>query len=526
MAGHPLDRAIAELRAELARRPDDAGLYGRLGALYYRRGDLSAAAKRYRRAVELEPGRAVHHNNLGNVLCDLGLVREGVACYERALSLEKAAAGAGRASPAAETNLELARLELRLVYERLEYLERAVKLEVDSPAALNALGCAHLLRGRREEALESFRGALRKDPENERAAVNLAFTHTLSLAGAGDPREALSETEALSERLPHSSRLWLHRGELSEAVGLFDEAAERYLFALRAAPYRLEVYDLLGRLNEAVGPEESWEREALELLAKVEEGVGRQGCGAAEELYIRAFVPTARARLLDEALPPPAKTDASLRGAVAAALSAGGQKPGREGRNSPEFKWAVRAAILRAELREAAGDAAGTEMVLAEAERRFPGVSRVCFERGGAAFRRGAITEALSAFERAALAAPEEAYVHHSLRFAFEGYRRWRTECVRFETAIAADPRDAAAHHHLALAALSVMKNEAALEHFTKAWELDRRLAEAARGRGRALERLGRTKEALVAYREALCAFPDDAATQEALGRLTGRAEL
>jgi len=86
---HPLDRAIAELRGELARTPEDATLLGRLAALYYRRGDLQKAENHYRRALELAPQRPSLHNNLGNVLCDLDRMREGIAEYEYALALEK-----------------------------------------------------------------------------------------------------------------------------------------------------------------------------------------------------------------------------------------------------------------------------------------------------------------------------------------------------------------------------------------------------------------------------------------------------
>src|SRR5947208_15546574 len=65
---HPLDRAINELRGELARNPDDPTVLSRLGALFYRRGDLSEAEKFLRKAIGANPRRSNYHNNLGNVL--------------------------------------------------------------------------------------------------------------------------------------------------------------------------------------------------------------------------------------------------------------------------------------------------------------------------------------------------------------------------------------------------------------------------------------------------------------------------
>ncbi|MCY3023622.1 MAG: tetratricopeptide repeat protein, partial [Planctomycetota bacterium] len=199
---HPLDRAIAELRSELARSPDDPTLLGRAAALFYRRGDLQEAERHYRRAIELAPHRATLHNNLGNVLCDMGRMRDGIAAYEHAIALEKAADPTRGPSPEAIVNLELARIENRLVHERIEYLERAAQLEVSSAEAQNTLGCGYLLRGQREQALEAFRRAAAMDPRNVTAGVNLAFAHTLSLNAPTDVKAALAEIAAAMLRFP------------------------------------------------------------------------------------------------------------------------------------------------------------------------------------------------------------------------------------------------------------------------------------------------------------------------------------
>jgi tetratricopeptide (TPR) repeat protein len=513
-AAHPLDRAIAELRAESARRPDDPSLYGRLGALCYRRGYLEEAATMYRRAVELDPNRPGFQNNLGNVLCDLGRLREGVSCYERALNLEKSADPSGQASPTAEVNLELAKLELRLIHERIEYLERAAALEVSSAGAYNALGCGYLLRGRKAGALGAFREALKHNPREAAAAINIAFTHTLALDDFIEPQTAVAECAALAERFPRSARLWLHQGEILEASGFFDEAAERYLRTIRADPYRLEAYDMLGRLGGVMGLEEEIEEEAEAILARLESGRRGSRAGQSERTYACAFAAAARAKLLREPAPTPES---------AADLSRLAEDADQ---NSADAEWAVRAVLLRSRLLEAAGRTTEAETVLSEAERRFPKDRRFWFEHGRLAFRIGAIEVALGAFEQAALAAPGEAYVHHSLRFAFEGWRRWRTECVRFETAVATNPNDPTAYHHLGLAALSVMRSEEALRLFTRAWELDPKLADAACGRGRALQRLKRIAEAQAAYHDALRVDPQHAAAREALTSLTDGEDL
>ncbi|GMV80732.1 MAG: hypothetical protein AMXMBFR7_19160 [Planctomycetota bacterium] len=487
---HPLDRAIAELRNELARSPNDATLHARLGALHYRRDDLREAERCFRLAVNLQPGRASLHNNLGNVLADLGDLKEGIACYERALAVERAAGG-GEPSTEIATNLELARLEYRVVHERIEYLERAARLDVASAETFNALGGGYLLRGERERALGAFRKAGERDPNNADAALNIAFAHSLELNGPSDLNGALSELEQLAIRFPQLGRLHVHQAELFESAGLLEDAEERYVRAIRAEPRLLEAYDLLGRLRELLGTagtKDATARSARLALERLEQEA--QAAGGASGLVDGVRAELARARF--EQTPP--RAAAALDERLREALRQAGD----------DADIAVPAAVLRAQLLAGDGRPDEAALVLDQACERHPQAARPWFERGTLAFRRGEIALAVDAFERATLAAPQQAVAYQSLRFALEGYRRYRTERVRFESAVKKNPHDAPAHHHLALAAYSVLKDEEALFHFTRALELDPRLTEAACGRARALQRQGHLAEAADAYRMAL----------------------
>ncbi len=506
---HPLDRAIAELRAELARAPEDTAILSRLGALFYRRGDLAEAEKFYRRAIELAPQKASLHNNLGNVLCDMGRMRDGIAAYEHAMELERAAQPDHPPSGEALANLDMARMEYKLVHERIEYLERASQLEVSSAEALNALGSGYLLRGLRQKALDTFRKAAALDPRNAAAGLNVAFAHTLNLDGTSDLQAALSETAETAMRFPQQGRIHIHQGELLENAGLLDEAEERYVRAMQAEPRCLDAYDVLGRLREATGTlrtQDDCAKTVEAILQQLErtarEARLRDGMnGGGEPLYDLAFVQIARARFLRRPLEQPATIDALLREAGHA---------GGEGVSS-------KAALLRAQLLEADGRRDEARVVLDNACAADPRNARLWFERGSLALRSGDVDEALRAIERATLAAPQDAVAHHSLRFALEGYRRYRTERVRFDSRTKANPRDGLAHHHLALAALSVLKDEEALFHFTRALEMDPRLSDAACGRGRALQRLGHLDEAESAYEKALDIDPDNAEAHRSL---------
>jgi len=290
---------------------------------------------------------------------------------------------------------------------------------------------------------------------------------------------------------------------------------------LRADARCLEAYDLLGRLREAAGTavaRDATARAVGSILGRLlsDAQTVRERAGAAAgpaPAYDLAFVEVARARFERRPLRGAAEVDALLREAWNAADPA----------DEAQTRVCVDAAVLRAHLLEADGRKDEAALVLDGACERLPQSGRPWFERGGLALRMGEIALAVEVFERAILARPQEAVPYQSLRFAFEGYRRYRTERVRFEAAMRNNPHDPLAHHHLALAALSVLKDEEALFHFTRALELDPRLAEAACGRARALQRQGHPQEAEAAYRKALAVDPACAEALRALQHFAAR---
>ena len=503
---HPLDRAINELRGELARNPDDPSVLSRLGALFYRRGDLVEAERFLRKAIGANPRRSNYHNNLGNVLCDMGRMKDGIEEYEAAIAIEKSDDPEKPPSPEAATNLELAKTEYRLVHERIEYLERALDLDVGSPDESNALGCGYLLRGDRERALELFRVAAKSDPRNLQAALNIAFAHTLDTS-AENVNAAAAETAEFIARFPGVGRLYIHWAELLESSGLLDEAEELYTRAIKHDQRCLEAYDLLGRLRQGQGTlssqDDSW-RAVQIALKDLESGAGKvskKTPGApttAQALYDTALAAVARSRFFRKPLPEWKSVDAVLRAAAQEGLLPSNAD------NVAVQTVAARAALLRAQLLEGDGKRDEAMVVLENIPLTDEMTSKIWFERGALALRAGEIEKALRSFDKATLANPRDAVAYHSLRFAFDGYRRYWTEKVRFEAANKANARDALAHYHFGMALYSVLKDEEALQYFKKALEYDPRLSDAACGMGRALQRQGHRKESEAAFLKAM----------------------
>lgn len=85
--GGELDRAFTAWRAYLRLRPEDAGAWSNLGALFRAKSDHPAAVVCQRRADEARPGNPAILNNLGNALQDADMLDEALEIRRRVRGL-------------------------------------------------------------------------------------------------------------------------------------------------------------------------------------------------------------------------------------------------------------------------------------------------------------------------------------------------------------------------------------------------------------------------------------------------------
>lgn len=85
--GGELDRAFTAWRAYLRLRPEDAGAWSNLGALFRAKSDHPAAVVCQRRANEARPGNPAILNNLGNALQDADMLDEALEVRRRVRGL-------------------------------------------------------------------------------------------------------------------------------------------------------------------------------------------------------------------------------------------------------------------------------------------------------------------------------------------------------------------------------------------------------------------------------------------------------
>ncbi len=158
--------AAVELARCLARRPDLANGWARLGSCRLTLDDLPGALEATERALAADPHCGYAWLVRCTVLVRLGRSDEAVRAADEAV---RAAPGAWRAHQMRALALEHTGDEVGA----LAAARRAVELAPEQPAAHFVLGRVAGRGGRGELAEEAFRTVLRLDPEHSDARVNL-----------------------------------------------------------------------------------------------------------------------------------------------------------------------------------------------------------------------------------------------------------------------------------------------------------------------------------------------------------------
>lgn len=215
----PTRAADPILQGVTARAVNSAALVDR-GRRLARAGRFAEAAELYGRVLEIRPGNAGDHSNLGGALARLGRTGEAIAQYRRALEIEPE-------NPYALNNLAMAMAEEGDVEGAFRHLERALAVEPTYAEAHHNLGILEMNRGRPAAAVGHYRDALRHNPSlvqvyndlgtalqagGETAAARDSWRQALEI----DPRELpalYNLSVALAREGDHAGAIeWLERG--------------------------------------------------------------------------------------------------------------------------------------------------------------------------------------------------------------------------------------------------------------------------------------------------------------------------
>ncbi|MEQ8195751.1 MAG: tetratricopeptide repeat protein [Rhodospirillales bacterium] len=174
--GRP-DDAIDAYRNAHERDREDTGTLNALGTLLAKNGYLDDAESCFREAGERAPDDAALQVNLGNVLARKRDHGGAETCYRRAVALDDTLAPA-------HNGLAQALLALGETDAAMQAAERARNSKPDHAGAFITIGNIEKARARPDQAVDAYRNALARDPENPNAHFNLALA--LLLAGRLD----------------------------------------------------------------------------------------------------------------------------------------------------------------------------------------------------------------------------------------------------------------------------------------------------------------------------------------------------
>jgi tetratricopeptide (TPR) repeat protein len=124
-------QAIAAYQRVLELDPGHAAAHINLGTLHYNRQDYTLSEKHYRAAIAIDPRYALAYFDLGNVLDETGRVAEAIQAYNTALQLAPTYGDA-------HYNVALAYEKVREPRKALKHWRAYVKLDTTGPWAVHA----------------------------------------------------------------------------------------------------------------------------------------------------------------------------------------------------------------------------------------------------------------------------------------------------------------------------------------------------------------------------------------------------
>ena len=199
--------------------------WNEFGIALRRQGNLPAAIAAYRKALNLDPGQAATHFNLGNALKDRGDQEEAIAAYRLAV----------QAHPdhfRAWNNLGT------ILHERgdhagaVEAYEAALRIQPAYPTGLSNLGNTLNRMGEREPALTAFNRALALQPDYPAAHNNLGTLWQEE----GDLAAATAAYGRALELRPDYPEAHYNLGTVRHEQGALEEALACYRRALELRP--------------------------------------------------------------------------------------------------------------------------------------------------------------------------------------------------------------------------------------------------------------------------------------------------
>jgi tetratricopeptide (TPR) repeat protein len=277
------DNAIAALRKELAKKPEQAEGHNTLGLLLGRQGaGTKEVAAEFREAVRLRPNFAEAQNNLGLVLTQADEDEAAMAAFRQAIRISpnyaEAHANLGAAliptdgeqairelekAVSLEPSSVKAQFNLATAYgaspkygsaKEIELLRKVIAMSPAFARAHLTLGKELLQQGKVPEAVTELQEAARLDPQSGEAHYQMG----LALVRAGRKDEGALELQkgrdlSSADDRNQNVNLDLAEGRAALDQGDLDQAAGKFRHAIKLQPESSEAHRYLGVVLENQG---------------------------------------------------------------------------------------------------------------------------------------------------------------------------------------------------------------------------------------------------------------------------------
>jgi tetratricopeptide (TPR) repeat protein len=220
-----VDAAVKSYRQAVELSPNYSNALLNLGKALAETGHFTEAAARYQEALRIRPDLVDAHTGLGAALTRLGRLDEAVAHYQEALRVRPNSAEA-------HNNLGVALAGRGQLDEAMVHYQKALEINPDHAEAHNNLGVALDGCGRVDEAMLHYQKALQIKPDHADAHNNLG----LVLSGRGRVDEAMTHYQRALELKPNYAEAHLNRGMALAGRGQVAEAIAAYREALAIKP--------------------------------------------------------------------------------------------------------------------------------------------------------------------------------------------------------------------------------------------------------------------------------------------------
>lgn len=222
--------------------PGDAEAHFNLGVIQKSVGQLNDAVASYRLSLKLNPDSAEAHSNLGNALQDLGQLDDALASFRRALKIKPDSA-------AAHNSLGTVLKNLGKIDDAVDSYSRAVAIKPNYAEALYNLGNAQKNLGQLDNAAASYRRAMEIKPDFADAFYNLG----IALQGLGQLDDAVTSYRRLLMIKPDFAGAYNNLGIALKDLGHVEDAVANLRCALKFEPDSVAVLNNLGTALEILG---------------------------------------------------------------------------------------------------------------------------------------------------------------------------------------------------------------------------------------------------------------------------------